>query len=102
MTWYRSLYWRIAVGFIACVAILLIVQGFLFVWMMARVSVPVFGQAPPPQAPHIGEGGLPQFGAAIPVAIPEASTTRSMGTVECNQYVVAIPSAQRSSGRWKS
>jgi DNA-binding beta-propeller fold protein YncE len=33
----------------------------LFVWMLPRVSPPVFGQAPSTQAPHIGEGGLPQF-----------------------------------------
>jgi signal transduction histidine kinase len=46
VTWYRSLYWRIAVGFIACVAILLIVQGFLFVWMMARAGSTVPNQPP--------------------------------------------------------
>ena len=42
MTWYRSLYWRIAVGFIPCLALLLTVQGMLFVWMMTRgaASVP--------------------------------------------------------------
>ena len=38
-----------------------VLAAMLFVWMLARVSVPVFGQAPSQQAPHIGEGGLPQF-----------------------------------------
>lgn len=46
MTWYRSLYWRIAVGFIACLALLLTVQGMLFVWMMTRGTASVPNQPP--------------------------------------------------------
>ena len=46
MTWYRSLYWRIAVAFIACLALLLMVQGFLFVWMMTRAGSTVPNQPP--------------------------------------------------------
>lgn len=46
MTWYRSLYWRIAVGFIACLALLLVVQGMLFVWMMTRGTAAVPNQPP--------------------------------------------------------
>src|ERR1700693_740254 len=33
----------------------------LLVWLAPRVSHPVFGQAASTEAPHIGEGGLPQF-----------------------------------------
>ena len=33
LVWYRSLYWRIGLGFIACVAGLLIAQAVLFVWL---------------------------------------------------------------------
>ena len=46
MTWYRSLYWRIAVAFIACLALLLMVQGVLFVWMMTRAGSTVPNQPP--------------------------------------------------------
>lgn len=46
MTWYRSLYWRIAVGFIACLALLLVVQGMLFLWMMTRGAASVPNQPP--------------------------------------------------------
>jgi signal transduction histidine kinase len=35
--WYRSLYWRIALGYIALLALLLIVQTSLAVWMAGRV-----------------------------------------------------------------
>jgi hypothetical protein len=33
----------------------------LLVWVILRLSTPVSGQAASEQAPHIGEGGLPQF-----------------------------------------
>ena len=39
----------------------LVFVGILLVWLIPRWSAPVFGQAAPVQAPHIGEGGLPQF-----------------------------------------
>ncbi|MEQ1760485.1 MAG: HAMP domain-containing sensor histidine kinase [Vicinamibacterales bacterium] len=32
-TWYRSLYWRVALGFVGFLAVLLVAQGALFVWM---------------------------------------------------------------------
>jgi signal transduction histidine kinase len=34
--WYRSLYWRIAFGFIAMLAVLLLAQGLLFLWLTDR------------------------------------------------------------------
>ncbi len=34
--WYRSLYWRIAFGFIALLAMLLLAQGLLYLWMTDR------------------------------------------------------------------
>ena len=46
MLWYRSLYWRIAVGFVACLALLLVVQGILFVWMMGRAGSAIPNQPP--------------------------------------------------------
>ena len=46
MTWYRSLYWRIALGFIGCLALLLVVQGMLFVWMMSQAGAAVPNQPP--------------------------------------------------------
>ncbi|HEY3380960.1 MAG TPA: HAMP domain-containing sensor histidine kinase [Vicinamibacterales bacterium] len=34
--WYRSLYWRIAIGFVACLAIALVAQAVFFVWIIVR------------------------------------------------------------------
>src|SRR5512142_2597091 len=34
--WYRSIYWRLAIGFIVFLAVILVVQGGLFLWIVAR------------------------------------------------------------------
>lgn len=39
--WYRSLYWRIALGFIACVAAVLVLQGALLLWLASREGGPL-------------------------------------------------------------
>lgn len=36
--WYRSIYWRIAIGFILFLAVMLIAQGGLFLWIVARAD----------------------------------------------------------------
>jgi signal transduction histidine kinase len=38
VVWYRSLYWRIASGFVALLAALLVVQGLVFLWMTGRMT----------------------------------------------------------------
>ena len=39
----------------------LVLAGILVGWLIPRASPPAFGQAGSAEAPHIGEGGLPQF-----------------------------------------
>ena len=38
LVWYRSLYWRIAFGFVALLAVLLLAQGILFLWLTGRLN----------------------------------------------------------------
>jgi signal transduction histidine kinase len=38
--WYKSLYWRIAFGFVAMLAALLLAQGFVFLWFTDRIVGP--------------------------------------------------------------
>ena len=38
VVWYRSLYWRIASGFVALLATLLVAQGLVFLWMTGRMT----------------------------------------------------------------
>jgi signal transduction histidine kinase len=46
MKWHHSLYWRIAVGFVACLALLLLVQAMLFVWVVSRSAQAIPNQPP--------------------------------------------------------
>jgi two-component system, OmpR family, sensor kinase len=45
MKWYRSLYWRIAVGIVGFLAAMLVVQAMLFVWAASRSNAGVSGQS---------------------------------------------------------
>ena len=44
--WYRSLYWRIALGFVALLAVLLAVQGAVFLWITGRAAELMPGRSP--------------------------------------------------------
>jgi signal transduction histidine kinase len=44
--WYRSLYWRIAIGFVVCLAAMLVVQALLFVWVVSQAGPELPGQPP--------------------------------------------------------
>ena len=46
MTWYRSLYWRIALGVVAFLAAMLVVQAMLFVWAVSQSGRSLPGQSP--------------------------------------------------------
>jgi len=46
IAWYRSLYWRIALGFVALLATLLAVQGIVFLWITGRASDLLPGRSP--------------------------------------------------------
>jgi len=46
MKWYRSLYWRIALGVVTFLAAMLAVQAVLFVWTVSRSGRSLPGQSP--------------------------------------------------------
>src|SRR6266853_2247339 len=46
MHWYRSLYWRIALGVIGLLAAMLLVQAMLFVWVVSQSGRSLPGQSP--------------------------------------------------------
>jgi signal transduction histidine kinase len=45
MRWYRSLYWRIALGVVAFLAAMLVVQAMLFVWVVSQSGRSLPGQS---------------------------------------------------------
>jgi two-component system, OmpR family, sensor kinase len=44
--WYQSLYWRIAIGVVAFLAAMLVVQAMLFVWAVSQTGRTLPGQSP--------------------------------------------------------
>lgn len=44
--WYRSLYWRIALGFVLCLAVMLAVQGLLLIFVASRSGPTLPGVTP--------------------------------------------------------
>jgi signal transduction histidine kinase len=46
MRWYRSLYWRIALGVVAFLAAMLVVQAVLFVWVVSQSGRSLPGRSP--------------------------------------------------------
>src|ERR1700686_1376222 len=44
--WYPSPYWRIAIGFMLCLAVMLVVQAVLFIWVASRAGPTMPGQPP--------------------------------------------------------
>jgi signal transduction histidine kinase len=44
--WFRSLYWRIAIGFVAMLALLLTMQAALFLWLTGRFTASVSSRTP--------------------------------------------------------
>ena len=38
VVWYRSLYWRVGLGFVALLAVLLLLQGAVFLWISGRMT----------------------------------------------------------------
>src|SRR5438067_12520941 len=46
MRWHKSLYWRIAIGFVLFLAAMLVVQAMLFTLVVARSGRTVPGQSP--------------------------------------------------------
>ena len=44
--WHRSLYWRIALGFVALLATMLVLQGIAFLWLTGRAAELLAGRSP--------------------------------------------------------
>jgi signal transduction histidine kinase len=51
--WYRSLYWRIALGFVGLLAAVLLAQGLLFLWLTGRIDALPAGRTPQQLADYV-------------------------------------------------
>jgi two-component system, OmpR family, sensor kinase len=64
MTWYRSLYWRIGLGFVLFLAAVLALQGGTLVWLISRMEVAP--GPPPPELTRLAARDLSEALAADP------------------------------------
>ena len=71
--WYKSLYWRIAIGFVLFLAAMLVVQAVLYTWVVARSGRTLPGQSP--------------SGFALTVANDLANTLERDPTIDIGRYV---------------
>lgn len=60
-SWYRSLYWRIALGFVALLAAVLAAQALVFVWLTGRIDQSPAGRTPQ----HLADYVARQLSAAL-------------------------------------
>jgi signal transduction histidine kinase len=60
IVWYRSLYWRIAVAFVATVALVLAIQAALFLWLASRTDA--LAMRPPA---HVAAVAASELGPAL-------------------------------------
>lgn len=95
--WYRSLYWRIAFGFVALLATLLIVQALLFLWLTGRFVTSPSSRTPQQLADHIARdlSGALTDDASIDL---EAHVRERFGDVQ-QPFVVVMRDGRRASNR---
>ena len=88
VVWYRSLYWRIAFGFVSLVATLLLVQGLVFLWMTGQMT-DIF----PARSPAQFASALASDVGAVMVEQPEIDlSAHILGSYSSpyRSYVVAL------------
>jgi signal transduction histidine kinase len=93
--WYRSLYWRITFGFIALLAMLLLAQGLLFLWLTDRFVV---SSRPPSElARLVAEEVSAELERNPNVRVEEFVRTRFSHIFQ--PFLVALRDGQRGSNR---
>jgi signal transduction histidine kinase len=94
---YRSLYWRIAIGFVALLAVLLVVQGLLFVWLADRFVRSPSGRTPQQLADHVARD-LSEALTDTPTADLQALVRERFGAIR-EPFIVLMRDGRRTSNR---
>lgn len=97
--WYRSLYWRIAIGFIALLTVLLLAQGALFLYLTDRfIGSPA--RTPVQLAEYVG-GEVSAALAADPTLDLDAFVRTRFGSI-FQPFLVRLRDGRRASNRMNS
>jgi two-component system OmpR family sensor kinase len=94
--WYRSLYWRITFGFIALLAMLLLAQGLLFLWLTDRF-VGSSGRTPAELARQVAAEVSAELERNPSIALDEFVRNRFSHIFQ--PFLVALRDGQRGSNR---
>jgi signal transduction histidine kinase len=94
--WYRSLYWRITFGFIALLAMLLLAQGLLFLWLTDRF-VGSSGRTPAELARQVAAEVSAELERNPGIALDEFVRNRFSHIFQ--PFLVALRDGQRGSNR---
>jgi signal transduction histidine kinase len=94
--WYRSLYWRIAVGFVALLAVLLVVQTLLFLWLTGRFVTSPSSRTPQEAADQVARD-LSSALTETPSLDLQAHVTERFGDIR--PFMVVMRDGRRVSNR---
>jgi HAMP domain-containing protein len=97
LVWYRSLYWRIALGFVLLLAILLAAQGLVFLWLTGRVAAQWFGRSASELAQAIAGDVATEVARNPDTDIDVYVNTRFQGAFR--SFVVVMRDGQQVSSR---
>lgn len=95
--WYRSLYWRIAFGFIALLAVLLLAQSLLFLWLTDRFVGSSTARTPSQLAAFVATEVAAELEARPDAAIDEFVKQRYSHIFQ--PFLVVLTDGQRASNR---
>jgi two-component system OmpR family sensor kinase len=96
-SWYRSLYWRIALGFMALLAAVLLAQALVFLWLTGRIDQSPAGRTPQQLADYVAR----QLSAALtddPSLALDDYVREQFGGIS-RPFVVAMFDGRRLSNR---
>ena len=95
--WFRSLYWRIAFGFVAMLAVLLLSQAALFLWLTGRFTASPVSRTPQELADHVARD-LSDALADNPSLGLDAHVRERFGDIQ-RPFLVILRDGRRASNR---
>ena len=95
--WFRSLYWRIAIGFVAMLALLLVVQAALFLWLTGEFTASPSSRTPQELADQVARD-LSDALADNPALVLDEYVRERFGDVR-QAFAVVMRDGRRASNR---
>jgi signal transduction histidine kinase len=95
--WFQSLYWRIAIGFVATLAVLLLAQAALFLWLTGRFAVSPSSRTPQELADQVARDLSDELTENPPLDL-DAYVAERFGDIP-QPFMVLMRDGRRASNR---